>query len=231
MNIREKIAKIIAKAKSTDNEAEAEMFLAKAMQLMEEHQIGAHELGDSSDPIGMVQGVTAQAGPPMYKYEVYRVVANYYGCKTFRRHIPLGKTFVMEVIGPLSATVTAELMGEFVWEQLTAMSRKQAKELGINSGAQLRKLCNAFGSRVWGEIHARVKADRVTDGPRNAAAASNALVLQDAVKAFYDNFYASVNIQMVGQKARSSNEAARTGAAGISLHRQTGGSATLRIGK
>jgi Protein of unknown function (DUF2786) len=238
MNIREKIAKILEKAKSTDSEAEAEMLLAKAMQMMEEHQIEAHELGDASDPIGMTVGCSnVQAGPPSYKFEVQRALAALYGCKSIRmwdkrtRDLSTGKlkpqTWRQEMVGSLSARVTTELMTEYVWDQLKALARSQGAELDIKPSIQLRKLANAMSYRVWKLV--RENMARETPVARTQAA-SNALVLvKTATEAKYDELYPDVTTGKA--KARTSNAAARAGAAGISLHRQTGGSAALRIGR
>lgn len=238
MNIREKIAKILEKAKSTDSEAEAEMLLAKATQMMEEHQIAAHELGDSSDPIGMTVGCSnVQAGPPSYKYEVQRALAAYYGCKSIRMWDPLvwdsakqrmkPQTWRQEMVGSLSARVTTEMMTEYVWDQLKALARSQGAEFGVKPAIQLRKLANAMSLRVWKLV--RENRARATPEVRTQAA-SNALVLvKTATEAKYAELYPQTKTTQA--RGRSSNEAARAGAAGISLHRQTGGSANLRIGK
>ncbi len=237
MNIREKIAKILEKAKSTDSEAEAEMLLAKAMQLMEEHQIEAHELGDASDPVGMSVGVSnVQAGPPSYKFDVQRALAALYGCATIRMFDPLvwdsakgrmgPQTWRLEMVGPLSARVTTELMTEYVWDQLKALAKAQSKELGISASIQIRKLCNALSFRIWGMVKEARKAAPVA----RTEAGKNALVIVKTVtEAKFTELYP--NVVKGKSKSRSSNAAAKAGAAGISLHRQTGGSATLRIGR
>ncbi len=237
MNIREKIAKILAKAKSTDSEAEAEMLLAKAAQMMEEHQIEAHELGDASDPIGMTAAGRFQAGPPSYKFEVMRSLARLYGCKTLRMYNPpelnaakdgyKTQTWRIEITGPLSARVTTELMTDYVWEQLLALAKAQGKQFDIKPSIQLRKLVNALTGRIWGMVREAEKADK----PRTVAATKNALVVKEATEAFYDQLYAEIKLTQGKAGKRSSNSAARAGAAGIGLHRQTGGSTTLRIGR
>lgn len=241
MNMREKIAKILDKARSTDSEAEAEMLMAKAQELMEEHQISALDLHDASDPMGMSKYGRFQAGPPSYKYEVARALAVLYGCKTVRMHDPLvwdkekndykAQTWRLEMVGAESARITTELMTEFVWDQLTALSRKQSKELGVPASSQLRRLSNAMQSRIWGMVNAMQRAERM-EARKATPAGKNALVLLDATKAEFDRIYANAGLVSGGKsKVRTSNGAAREGAAGIGLNRQTGGSSTLKLGR
>lgn len=235
MDIRQKIAKILEKARSTNNEAEAEMLMAKAMQLMEEHQIEARDLGDASDPIAMSVGVTAQAGPPSYRSEVQRALAEYYGCKVMQISNPSfwdkakmkmsTQTWHLEIVGPLSARVTTELMTDFVWEELRKLAKSQSKEFDMKADIQLRKLANALIARVWKLVFEMRKAQGQVTTPTG----KNALVLLDATKAAFENLYPNRITSRVG--TRASNLAARAGAAGIGLHRQATGTVNLQIGR
>lgn len=86
MKIVEKIKALLAKASGTDNEAEAEIFFAKAYELMEKHQLDVTDL-ESEDPMGEEIGVSAKGrGGVDWNERLMFPVARYYGCKAIQQH-------------------------------------------------------------------------------------------------------------------------------------------------
>ena len=221
MDIREKIAKLLEKARSTTFEGEADVLLAKAAELMERHGLEAWELNDGSDPMGAQDGLKGGSGPASYKPAVQRALAKYYGAITMKRSMAGGK-FHLELCGPLSARITTELMTEFVWDQIKAEASRLAKEEKGERGALIRSIANAFRIRVNELVAAR------STTPPTDAAAKHALVMVDQTRAFFDARYP--NARWTFSKIGTTNDAVKA-AAGISLHRQTGGTVVKRIGK
>lgn len=221
MNIREKIQKIIDKAKSTQSEAEAEMLFAKARELMDKHQIEAFELGDASDPVGMTVGATGSSGPSAYRPSVQSVLARYYGARPIRMW-QNDKQYRIEIVGPESARITTELMTDYVWDQIKAEATKLAAAGHGKRDALIRKIANAFIFRV----NALLQTDSA-DRSASVLGEKNALVVKDATEAWIASHYEGL-VTRAGSK-KSTTAAAAQAAGRISLSRQMGGNATLRI--
>lgn len=226
MSIKAKIQKIIAKANSTTHEAEASALMAKAEAMMLEHQIHAYELGDDSDPVGMTFGVNGQSGPVAYKTHLQRALAAYYGCRAIRQWLD-NKKWRLELVGAESARITTELMTDFVWKQVNDEARALAKEEGLKPGPVQRRIINALVARIYREAEEKKASDRVA--VNNETAKKNALAVVNAVDAWVDEHYSGLKMSK-GSK-RSTSAKAREAAGRVSLHRQTTGSKTLRIGK
>lgn len=223
MSIKAKIEKILAKARGTDNEAEAATFLAKAEALMEEHQISIMDLGQD-DPMGKFTAYEATQSSPTWKNHVLNQVAQFYGARAVRDWID-GKRFKFVVVGPESARVTTELMYPFIIEQIRAEGRKHAPEIGLKPEAAIRRVGNAFSHRI-----SRMNCERKAEEPKTAAAVKNALVKVDALDAYMDELYPDLTKSRRG-RGTSTNATAQQAAGRVSLHRQTGGGSTLRIGR
>ena len=226
MNIREKIQKIIDKAKSTTSEVEADSLLAMAQSLMEKHQIEAFELGDNSDPVGMTVGQSGQSGPSAYKPLVQRALAAYYGARTIRCWNNQ-TTYRIEIVGPESARITTELMTEYVWDQVKAEAKRLADAGEGKRDALIRKIANALTARIWGLVAEQERSQR--GETRTVTATKNALVVKDATDAWVAQHYP--NLQAAGKsKGRTTTRSAANAAAGININRQVGGGRQLRIG-
>ena len=227
MTITEKIKQIIAKARSTDSEAEADALMAKAAQLMEKHQIEAHQLGED-DPLGTTEADWRPlSGPSSYKPRVYAALAEYYGCKTYWARRYMGKHIKqrLEISGPQSARVTTDLIMEYVWSQIVEKADTLAKTGVGDRGKMLRHICNA----MCGRLYTLTAAERETAPEVNTEAAANALiVLGNSLTRYYDEKYPNrVSLKAGTRKALHS---ASKAAAGISLARQTTGATHKRIG-
>jgi hypothetical protein len=243
MNIVDKIKALLAKAASTDNQAEAELFLAKAHELMEKHQLDAGDL-EKDDPIafeGYYQKGSTKAAPD-WDFMLIFNVARYFGCKAIRteKYIGGGKAqWVMDMVGRESARVTAKEMHAYLVATVRRLGRQaaEAKEFPIleeydgryyktgkfmNADQCARRIGNALRSRL-GELASEMEAK--SKAP--TATGRNALVTVDRVLAIYNEKYPN-SAPIRG--TFSTTGKAREIAAGIGLNNQVGGSSTLRLG-
>lgn len=216
--IKTKIMALLAKAKSTDSEAEADAFFSKAQELMEKHQLELHDLG-VDDPLGKTDGVTAQPGPPSYKSDVQCALARYYGAKPIIMNHGDGKWHV-EIVGPESSRVTTELMTDFVWKQVGAQAGRVAELTGVNKQHAIREVAKALCLRIR-RLVAERKADPALLG------GSYSIVVVDAIDSFIANNYG--RLVSCKTKAKSISRTAMDHAKNINLNRQVGGSDTLRL--
>lgn len=236
--IAAKIQALIAKAQSTEHEAEAEAFMRKAQDLLEQHQIDLGELLDADDPViidtdGFEQ---TEASPSWYK-DLYVAVAGMYGCKaviapkliaTSRGNHRWG--YAIELTGRQSAIVTSQLMFPWIKQQCFEKGRKLVRDTyGFNDSneekKQARRVGNALVQRIWRLVALEKQKNQVA----NTDVARNALVTVDRVLQVFNNHYQDLN----KSRARGptvTNAAAREAANSIGLHRQAGGSSTLAIG-
>lgn len=221
-NIKEKIQKILAKANGTDNEEEAAIFLAKAEALMEQHQIDLDDLGED-DPMGRYVGLTGTSSSPTWQRHLLNVVAKYFGATTVRTL--RGGAFELHILGAESARMTVELMWPFILEQVRKEGRKEAKAMSLSSEQAIRRVANALTIRVQ-EILASERERKVET---KTVAARNALVVRGTA---LSNYLGEQFPHLVKTKSRGigTNDIARQAAGRVSLHRQTGGASTLRIG-
>lgn len=219
--IKSKIAALLAKAKGTDNEHEAEAFLAKAQELLEQHQLALGDLEDASDPIKHSQGLDGTKWVASWQRDLFRALGKLYGCESVR--VLLGGTkYRQELVGRESAIITTELMFDYTKAECNRLGRELYAKRGAESPAQGARLVgNALVTRIW----TLVPKD---DAPRTEAATKNALVTRDAVLAKVDEIYGKLTHGRA--TTRRTSGAARELAGGIGLHRQAGGSSALRIG-
>lgn len=223
MDIREKIKKILEKAASTPSEAEASMLLAKAQELMEKHQIEVAELADADDPIGTTCGAPYGSGPSSYKPKVAASVAAYYGCMVVRS--VRGPKTILEVSGPQSARVTAELMTDYVWGTINKEAARLEKEGYGKRGTLVRQLTNAFVVRIAELLRQEKAKPTAATGVGKQAL----VVLKDQLAAYMRERYADGLRPAKAGRVKVGGEAVQRAAAGISLSRQTTGASHLRL--
>lgn len=227
--IKSKIQALIAKAQGTSNEHEAEAFMAKAMQLLQEHQLDLADLGDAADPIIERVGVKGAASGHVWKWKLMYHLAVYYGCQSI--HCPVyvagkdGKRvmgYEQRLIGPESAVTTLELMYPWICDQVRTSAKEIALVTGMSEQGQAKRVATALIIRVNAlNVAARAKAAPVT------RVAANALQLLDQVQAKFKELYPDVKDKRTGQ-ARS-DRMSREAAQGIGLSRQMGGADQLRL--
>lgn len=227
--IADKIKAIIAKAASTDSEAEAEALMAYAAQMMEKHQIDIAAIDAAADPIGTdADAFRPTSGPSSYKPRVRARLASYYGCKVFRQQKVVGKYVQQcyEISGPESARVTTELMFEFVWNQVVEKAAKLAEDGHGDRGKMIRHITNALCARIY-QLEQANKA-KPTEQAKTEAGKNALMVIGNALEAYYDARYPD---RVEGKATvRRATSAASAAAGSISLARQTTGSSAKRIG-
>lgn len=227
--IADKIKAIIAKAASTDSEAEAEALMAYAAQMMEKHQIDIAAIDAAADPIGTdADAFRPTSGPSSYKPRVRARLAAYYGCKVFAQQKWVGKYIQQsyEISGPESARVTTELMFEFVWNQVVEKAAKLAAEGHGDRGKMIRHITNALCARIY-QLEQANKA-KPTEQAKTEAGKNALMVIGNALEAYYDARYPD---RVEGKATvRRATKAASAAAGSISLARQTTGSSAKRIG-
>lgn len=220
-SIKTRIAKLLAKAEGTDNPMEADAFMAKVNDLLEEHQIELHEIrqhsGRDTDPMGKQEGETNLYASIKWARDVAGVLARYYGCRfVFWRN---GNHFVYEVIGRESARVTFELMLPFVISQAKVQAKRCWRE---NFGQTLpvweREVGQALFVRIW-ELVAK-------NDMRREELAAKALVPVDDVQAFMD---ANYKVRTGKSLKLNYGREARSAAERVSLHQQATGHGKTKL--
>lgn len=220
--IKAKIAALLAKAKGTDNEHEADTFLAKAMEMLDQHQLSMADLDDQEDPVKWYAGLDCTKWTASWQVDLYSAIARLYGCRSVKVHKIKG--FMLELVGRESATVTTELMFPWIKEQVNAKGRELFKAGGAPDAANGARLVgNALVRRIWTLIREQEK----DDGPKTEAIAKNALVTQDRVLAVMQEHYGQLSKGR--SRSRGTSSSARELAGGIGLNRQAGGSSQLRL--
>jgi hypothetical protein len=209
------IAALIAKAESTDSLAERDTFMAKALELMEKHQIEMFDL-HVEDPIGFTLGVEGQAGPPSYKPMVQRALHRYYGGSSVIWNTGVGTKFVNHLFGPDSSRLTTELMTPFVWNQVVEQGKVWAREFHKPSSHGTRKVANALCLRIQ-----RLIAERKLT-PEQAEKTCFSLTVVDATKAFRDSYY-STPLKTMSVRPKKISLSATKLAEGIKIDHQLGG--------
>jgi hypothetical protein len=222
--ILDRIRKVLAKANSTNNTAEAEMLMAKVTEMLEAHNIELVDLNRTGDdPMGTERDVGVIWPNTQWLGKMAGCAARYFGCRVVLSQVTKNKKH-MHVVGRESARVTFQLMLPYLVSQV----RRQAKvlqEQGMSKLVSERQVANALTERLW-ILHLESKQrDRV----RVEAGSSSALVPIDEIEAEMSSAFPGLR-QGKSSVIKTSN-AARKLAEGISLHRQTTGNSTRRITK
>lgn len=216
--MKEKIAALLRKAESTDNEHEAEIFMAKVNELLEKYEIAMHEL-HVDDPMGHQDGETNLYVSMLWARDLLSVVAEYYGAKMLlkskrRNHIP----YIL--VGRESARITAELMAPFIISQVKQQGRFYAARTGRTISVAQREVGAALIQRIW-----RIVSQ---SRERRSELVKNALVPVDMTQSYIDETF------NVGKAMKGSSKGYGYGAVEhaekISLHYQTSATKTKRIG-
>lgn len=217
MTIVEKIKALLAKASSTDNEHEAALFLGKAHELMEKHQLDASDL-ETDDPIDGSKGPRANGGAsPDWDFQLMFSVAAYFGCESIQcRTVEEGKVvYRMNLVGRESARVTAIEMHKYLVKTVRRLGREHAAKTGQNAGILQRRIGRALGIRISEMTPSREE----TVANAKTAAGKNALVTLDRTLTKFNELFP--NSKPMGGRVITS-ASAQAIAGGINLNLQTG---------
>lgn len=232
------IRALIAKAKGTDNEAEAAAFMAKAHELLEKHQLDLGSTLNADDPVEAFNGLDQAASSHKWNRELYRALGALYGCKSIRHEYWAtnadgrikwkdGKPearYQQRLVGRASAIMTTQIMYPWVCEQVRLSAKEIAKRTGMSEQGQAKRVGAALVSRIWTMV---LEAKQAEQGPRNEAV-KNALATVDLVAAEYARLYPET--QKAVSRSSVSDSMSREAAGKIGLHQQAGHSSALRLG-
>lgn len=216
-SIKNKIAALLAKAESTNNEFEAAAFMTKVNELLEKHQIEMYEIrkaGEDKDPLGTETGMTNIYASIQWAQNVASSLAKYYGCRTVWWKV--GNHFEYQVIGRESARTTFELMLPFVISQVKQEAKKLLGQYGRSASIWQREV----GQALWVRIHHMVKAAE----ERREELASNALIPVDAIDAYMAEQFGE--LKKGKSRKISFTNVAKEAAGKVSLHHQATGKHT-----
>lgn len=154
--IRDKIAKLLAKANGTDNRAEASSFMAKVEELLTAHQL---EIGDIAKKDQIERTVIFMAPKTLKEWHknIPNIVARYYGCQMIM--VRKGDVVYMTAIGRESTRVTADMMMPFILDQLRAEAAEYQKKTLFSRKRCMQDICDAFYLRLQDLIRAREKVE------------------------------------------------------------------------
>lgn len=234
--IKRIVQALLAKAKGTDNEAEASAFLAKAMDMLQQHQLDVGDLVDADDPILKHVGLSRAKSGHAWRWKLYSKVAQLYGCKSIHIECYLKNEdgtyqrdkqnrlipgYEQTLVGRESAIITTDLMYPWIVQQVRDKAREIARETGMSEQGQAKRVAAALITRI-----ARLIADQASTPP-STPAGRNALVVMDQVTSKYDELFPDTK-NLVSRAART-DSMSRDAANSIGLHRQTSGAGSLRL--
>ena len=219
--IKSKIAALLAKAQGTDNEHEAELFLSKVHEMLEQHQLDLGDIVDADDPVKHHPGLDGTKWVASWQRSLYRNLGMFYGCRSVQ--VMLAKGYRQELVGRESAIITTEAMYPWIKGECNRLGRALAKESGRTPAYEARRVGNALVSR----LAALINANKPKTETAKTQVARNALVTTDRGQQVMAQVYGDLD---KGRRTRSrTNAAAREAAAGIGLHRQAGGAHRERL--
>lgn len=226
--IADKINKILAKANSTNSDAEAEALMAKVHSMLEQHGMDLLDLGQmDSDPVGVDLDAVQMAPAEKWQARLLHQVARYYGCDTVHTQgYTSGKMRIpstMAIAGRESARVTVQAMWPFIRQQVRQLGRDLAKRTGRGPASEVNAVANALTQRVYDLYRAEQRSNDIAK--RNKVV--NALVPVDEIQAAKEAAFPGGLKQRKGVKLRS-HMAAKDAADKVSLYRQTGSSKNQR---
>lgn len=226
----DRINALLAKAKGTDNEHEADAFMTKAAALMEEHQISVSQLGhDAEDVVADRAGFEQGAGSHVWVSNLYHDLARLYGCRTYFQQgwSSKGRRTTVHVIGRESAKVTLDLMHPFIVQQVRAEAKRLYLITGMSVQGQAKRIGAALRYRIWKLIQEQESAEG--QAIKTDAARQNALVTTNQVVALFDEVTGDMKTRKGGRNVTDSLAVAA--ASRVSLARQMDGSNQLKLGR
>lgn len=225
--IAEKIAKVLAKAQSTNSPQEAETFMAKVHQLLEDHGLEMADIAELNlnDPLGMSMKAHGSYASENWAVKLGFAAARYFGCKGVSTTSGKNHRW-MNVAGRESARITFQLMMPYLVDQVRKSAAAGVKAGHFRSVSQGKTM---IGNALTFRIYTLIAENEVLTEKRIGKARANDLVPLDAIAEIIKEHFPHLS------EARSSKitttKAAREYAKGISLHKQTKATAAShRIG-
>lgn len=220
--IKTTIQALLAKANGTDNEHEAAAFLAKAMELLSQHQLDISELVDAGDPILEHVGLTAKENGHAWRWNLYGAVATFYGCRpvfSYGNPTVVGRKVVYEktvsAVGRESSIMTTDLMYPWIVQQVRAQAKAIAPLTGMSEAGQAKRVAAALILR----IHRLIRENQKT-APETAVG-RNSLVIKREVDARFEDLYPDLKKGRAVKLVTDTHS--RQAAERIGLNRQAGG--------
>lgn len=220
--IKDKIAKLLAKAEGTDNAYEASVFMGKVNELLEQHQIEMHEIrshGGDNDPMGEQMGEFNLYASMTWSKMLISLCCKYYGARSVwwkqKNHLKY------QLFGRESARVTAELMIPFIISQVRQRARQFSEETGRTLSVAQREIGHALTIRV----NSMLNASEI----HRAELTRNALIPVDTTQDYMDKYYGDTLRVGKARQLKYSNSA-RDHADRISLNHQATAAGRLQIG-
>lgn len=207
--IKEKIAKLLAKAEGTNNEAEAAAFLGKVNELLERHQIAMHEIRDlkvDNDPLGLTVSDVKLYASMSWAPTLCASLAAFYGCQIVRSRT--GKnTSKITFIGRESARITCDLMVGYIISQVRVGAKKME---GVSKSVAERKVGDALSVRL-------TRLAQANDAERKVAAGKGLIPVTDVEAYMREQFK---NLKQGKERMIRTDAQAREIADRINIHRQ-----------
>lgn len=222
------IKALLANAASITNPELAALYLKKAHDLMEKHQLEAGDL-ETDDPIDKTVGPKANGGAsPDWDFQLMFAVARYFGCKSIQwwsQKNTEGVTlragqYTMQIVGRESARITAIEMHKYLVKTVRRLGRENATA-HCKADTMSRRIGRALQIRI-GEMTPPEESMRTDLTP----AGKNALITLDGVLAKYKELFP--DSKPIGGAVLVTKSATAL-AAGIGLNLQTSSASTLRL--
>jgi len=222
----DKVKALLANAASITDPELAELYLKKALELMEKHQLDANDL-ETDDPVDQTVGATANGGAsPDWDFQLMFAVAKFFGCKAIQCYsrtktdgtFARAGQYQMQVVGRESARITAMEMHKYLVATVRRLGRENAT-VNVKADTMARRIGRALQIRINEMCPPAPTAE--------TPAGKNALVTLDAVEAKYLALHPDA--RPLGGPGVLTSSKAREIAAGIGLNLQTTGTAALRL--
>lgn len=147
--IRDKIAKLLARADPAMNpsEGEAKACLLRARELMAEHKLRPEECKASSNAkvIEIKTRVTCTAMTNPWATSLASVIANHYCCRAFRTHIRGQKTQTIGLVGLEGDIEIAERIFLYAYDCIMSGMAHDIERNPWDERGTYRRSCNAYG--------------------------------------------------------------------------------------
>lgn len=231
--IASKIKALLAKAESTGNEHESELFFSKAYELMDRYQIDLDHLDD--DKLGeedLLDRHGGVSGTAEWDFRLMFAVADYFGARALQTR-KAGRACVTLVGRQSARIVTAEMHAYLVRtvkrlgkENHTKMYENDDTHLSVSSATRrighalryrIREMCNMRDAEGVSNM---VNAPHTTN-------ARNALVALNEVDAYIENKWPDMDT--FKSTGATVNTVSKELASGINLNLQAGQNKVLRL--